>query len=173
MTNDGFKAIVALVAVMLALSILGVSDAEAKNSRSKVDSAKEAGQVDVKEGEVPKLVFTFDAKDLDENIATDVAKRSVSLPEGNAFVEGRVTCLRMRDGNALVKGRTDKISDGELDLEGLFVEFHGVESGGAKGKRDELGLDISTDSSACGDLTGASTEPILKGSMIVRDTPNL
>ena len=88
-------------------------------------------------------------------------------------MEGRFTCLRVRDGNSLVKGRTDKTSDGELDLEGLFVEFHVVDSGGTKSKGDELGLDISTDSSACGDPTGGNTEPILKGSIVVRDTPNL
>ena len=38
---------------------------------------------------------------------------------------------------------------------------------------DELGPDISTDSSACGNLTGGHTEPIFKGSIVVRDTPNL
>ena len=88
-------------------------------------------------------------------------------------MEGRVTCLRVRDGNAVVKGRIDKASDGELDLEGLFVQFHAVDSGGAKDKRDELGLDIITDSSACGNPSGGSTESILKSSIAVRDTPNL
>ena len=79
----------------------------------------------------------------------------------------------MRDGNAVVKGRIDKTSDGDLDLEGLFVEFHAFDSGGAKGKRDESGLDITTDSSGCGEPTGGTTEPILKCSIVVRDTPNL
>lgn len=173
MTGGYFNTMVVLVAVVLAVSILGVSDAEAKKSRSKVHPTEGAGQVDVGEGEASKLDFTFDAEDLDENVATDAAKGNFSLREENAFVEGRVTCLRVRDGNAVVKGRIDKASDGELDLEGLFVQFHAADSAGAKGKMDELGPDISTDSSACGDLTGGHTEPIFKGSIVLRDTPNL
>ena len=78
MTTDGFKAIVALAVILLALLISGVSDAEAKKSRSKADSAEGASQVDVGEGEASKLVFAFDAEDLDEDVATDAAKATFS-----------------------------------------------------------------------------------------------
>ena len=173
MTGGYFNTAVVLAAILLALSVLSVSDAEAKKYRSKVHPTKGAGQVDIGEDEVSKLDFTFDAKGLDENVATDAAKGNFSLRKGNAFVKGRVTCLRVRDGNALVKGRIDKTSDGDLDLEELFVQFHAVDSAGAKGKMDELGPDISTDSSGCGNPTGGHTEPIFKCSIVVRDTPNL